>query len=75
MGAGYYFWAWVLGGGFLILCTIWAIRTAPVRDGEYSHLDRLDGLGDHEFIHERVNAVGGSAETTTFTIRHHGGAA
>ncbi|MCZ4069249.1 hypothetical protein O1W71_16385 [Microbacterium sp. H37-C3] len=57
------------------LCVWRAIATAPVGEGEYSHLDRLDGLGDHEFIHERVNAVGGSAETATFTIRHHGGAA
>lgn len=57
------------------LCVWRAIATAPVREGEYSHLDRLDGLGDHEFIHERVNAVGGSAETVEYTLRHHGGAA
>lgn len=77
MDAGYYFWAWAIGLSFLALC-VWiayAVDHGPVQEGEYSRLDRLDGLGDRELISERVAAGGGSAETATFTTRYHEGAA
>lgn len=54
------------------LCVWRAIATAPAREDEHFHLNRLD---DHELIHARVTSAGGSAETARFTVRHHGGAA
>lgn len=77
MDAGYYFWAWTIGLTFLTVC-VWVAYTldrSPVQDGEYSRLDRLDGLGDKELIDVRVTASGGSEQTVAFATRHHGDAA
>lgn len=57
------------------LCVWRAIATAPTLEGEYSRIDRLDGLGDHDLIHHRVSAGGGSSDTADFTVRYHDGAA
>lgn len=67
--------AFLLGLIILAACVWWACRTAPLEPGEYSRLDRLDGLGTEEFIAHTITGQGGSPELVDYTIRHHGGTA